>query len=127
MLHGGYHHIHEVSGHRYKAAGEVIGALTLLHNLFGQDDAEHSFPHFILLQIDIHPAPAFPADCKTGRIQTSGIWRKRNVPDIIKNSKIIADKVNHRQMLYGGYVDIAYLFCIHWSCALPANIGLFAK
>ena len=127
LLHGRYHQIHEISGHRYKAAGEIIGTFALLHDLLGQDDTKHSLFHFIFLQVDVHLTPAFPADSKAGGVQARRIWRKRNIPYIIKNSEIIADKVNHGQMLYSGDINVAYLFCIHCSCALPANIGLFTE
>ncbi len=40
---------------------------------------------------------------------------------------MFADKVNHGQVLYTGDINVAYLFCIHYSCALPANIGLFTE
>ena len=107
--------------------GMLIGTLALLHNLLGQDDAKHPFTHFIIPQVDIQLAPAFPADGKAGSVQTRWIWRERDVPYIIENSEIIADKVNHGQVLYTGDINVAYLFCIHYSCALPANIGLFTE
>ena len=78
-------------------------------------------------QVDVQLAPAFPADGKAGSVQTHWIWRERDVPYIIENSEIIADKVNHGQVLYTGDINVAYLFCIHYSCALPANIGLFTE
>ena len=127
LLHRRYHQIHEVAGHGYEAAREIIGTPALLHNLLGQDDAKHPFTHFIFTQVDVQLTPAFPAYGKAGGIQTRRIWRERDVPYIIENSEIIADKVNHGQVLYSGDINVAYLFRIHCSCALPANIGLFAK
>ena len=44
---------------------------------------------------------------------------------IIKNSKIIADEINHRQMMYLGNVYIPYSLSIHGFCALATNVGLF--
>ena len=66
--------------------------------------------------------------CRTiwsGRIQTGGIRAQRHVLDVIKNSKIIADEINHRQMMYLGNVYIPYSLSIHGFCALATNVGLF--
>jgi len=126
LLHGGYHQVHEIPGYGYEAAGEIVGALALLHDLLGQDDTQHAFPHFILLQIESKLAPASPTDGKASRIQSGRICGEGNIFYIIEDSEIIADKINHRQMLYSGDIDVAYLFCIHYCCVLPANIKLFA-
>ena len=37
------------------------------------------FTHFIIPQVDVQLAPAFPADGKAGSVQTRWIWRERLV------------------------------------------------
>ena len=49
----------------------------------------------------------------------------RHVLDVIKNSKIIADEIDHRQMMYLGNIYISYSLSIHGFCALATNVGLF--
>ena len=95
------------------------------NNLVGKNNTQHTFPHFTLLQVEFQFAPPFQADSQASSIQTGGIRAQRHVLDVIKNSKIIADEIDHRQMMYLGNIYISYSLSIHGFCALATNVGLF--
>ena len=75
------------NGGRYHAENGNLHSVALQHLSL----IHISFTHFIIPQVDVQLAPAFPADGKAGSVQTRWIWRERDVPYIIENNEYKTD------------------------------------
>ena len=100
LLNSGQDTFHKVFGYDNKKPLKVFGVGAQLDNLFRQNDSQHACLHFVFLQIEAHRATPFQTDIQTEDTQTARVTGKGDIPDAVKYSKVIADEVYHRQVLY---------------------------